>query len=227
MSDLSIFYSSMNNVLSQWNDFSVSRNMYKEYFAMQDSLKNGGNEESYVQKLINGSTEKLSAVSDKLNSLSTAVSDSVKKLEDAFKVAPESGETDYDAAYSAAESFVESYNSLSSAIKNSGDKTVSNKSQFIANMTNAYTRKLNKVGITANADGTLSLDKDTFNSASSEDLKKVFGKSDSFASFMDNQAQQLSAYAQTDLYRNANAYSSAGNITNIANISGSFFNMLG
>lgn len=227
MSDLSIFYSSMNNVLSQWNDFSVSRNMYKEYFAMQDSLKNGGNEESYVQKLINGSTEKLSAVSDKLNSLSTAVSDSVKKLEDAFKVAPESGETDYDAAYSAAESFVESNNSLSSAIKNSGDKTVSNKSQFIANMTNAYTRKLNKVGITANADGTLSLDKDTFNSASSEDLKKVFGKSDSFASFMDNQAQQLSAYAQTDLYRNANAYSSAGNITNIANISGSFFNMLG
>lgn len=227
MSDLSIFYSSMNNVLSQWNDFSVSRNMYKEYFAMQDSLKKGGNEESYVQKLINGSTEKLSAVSDKLNSLSTAVSDSVKKLEDAFKVAPESGETDYDAAYSAAESFVESYNSLSSAIKNSGDKTVSNKSQFIANMTNAYTRKLNKVGITANADGTLSLDKDTFNSASSEDLKKVFGKSDSFSSFMDNQAQQLSAYAQTDLYRNANAYSSAGNITNIANISGSFFNMLG
>ena len=227
MSDLSIFYSSMNNVLSQWNDFSVSRNMYKEYFAMQDSLKNGGNEESYIQKLINGSTEKLSAVSDKLNSLSTAVSDSVKKLEDAFKVAPESGETDYDAAYSAAESFVESYNSLSSAIKNSGDKTVSNKSQFIANMTNAYTRKLNKVGITANADGTLSLDKATFNSASSSDLEKVFGKSDTFASFMDNQAQQLSAYAQTDLYRNANAYSSAGNITNIANISGSFFNMLG
>lgn len=227
MSDLSIFYSSMNNVLSQWNDFSVSRNMYKEYFAMQDSLKNSGNEESYVQKLINGSTEKLSAVSDKLNSLSTAVSDSVKKLDDAFKVASESGSIDYDAAYSAAESFVESYNSLSSAIKSSGDKTVSNKSQFIANMTNAYTRKLNKVGITANADGTLSLDKDTFNSASSEDLEKVFGKKDTFASFMDNQAQQLSAYAQTDLYRNANAYSSAGNITNIANISGSFFNMLG
>ena len=227
MSDLSIFYSSMNNVLSQWNDFSVSRNMYKEYFAMQDSLKNGGNEESYVQKLINGSTEKLSAVSDKLNSLSTAVSDSVKKLDNAFKVSAESGSIDYDAAYSAAESFVESYNSLSTAIKSAGDKTVSNKSQFIANMTNAYTRKLNKVGITANADGTLSLDKDTFNSASSEDLEKVFGKKDSFASFMDNQAQQLSAYAQTDLYRNANAYSSAGNITNIANISGSFFNMLG
>lgn len=227
MSDLSIFYSSMNNVLSQWNDFSVSRNMNKEYFAMQDSLKNSGNEESYVQKLINGSTEKLSAVSDKLNSLSTAVSDSVKKLDDAFKVASESGSIDYDTAYSAAESFVESYNSLSSAIKSSGDKTVSNKSQFIANMTNAYTRKLNKVGITANADGTLSLDKDTFSSASSEDLEKVFGKKDTFASFMDNQAQQLSAYAQTDLYRNANAYSSAGNITNIANISGSFFNMLG
>ena len=49
---------------------------------MQDSLKKGGNEESYVQKLINGSTEKLSAVSDKLNSLSTAVSDSVKKLDE-------------------------------------------------------------------------------------------------------------------------------------------------
>lgn len=227
MSDLSLFYSSMNSVLTQWNDFSVSRNMYKEYFAMQDSLKKGESDESYIQKFINGSTEKLSAVNDKLNSLSTAVSDSVSKLEDAFKVSEEDGEIDYDAAYSAAESFVESYNSLSTAIKTSGNQTVSNKSQFITNMTNAYNYKLQKVGITANADGTLSIDKEKFNSASSSALEDVFGKKDSFSSFMDNQAQQLAAYAQTDLYQNANAYSSAGSITNIANISGSYFNMLG
>lgn len=219
-------YNSMSNVLSQWSDFRVSKNLYKAYFDMQ---KNNGfseaPEESYIQKLINGSTEKL--YEDKLGSLSTAVSNSVDKLEKAFAIGEETDEIDYDAAYTAAEGFIKSYNDFVSSISSSGDVTVSNKNTFIGNMTTAYTRRLEKVGVTVGSDGTLSIDKEAFNSATASQLEQVFGKEDSFAEFMDKQAEQLKAYSQSDLYNKVSAYNQTGNVTNLVNMSGSFMNMLG
>lgn len=214
----------MSNVLNQWSDFRVSKNLYKEYFAMQET-EDTSSSESYIQKLINSSTEKV--YEDKLGSLSNAVSESVSKLETAFAENEETGEIDYDAAYSAAESFVKSYNDFVSGIGSSGDSTVSNKDSFVANMTNAYTTRLDKVGISVGSDGTLSIDKDTFNSASASQLDKIFGKEDSFASFMGEQAKQLEAYAESDRYNKLNAYNQTGNITNIVNTSGAYLNMLG
>ena len=218
------FYSSMSNVLNQWSDFRVSKGLYKEYFAMQKQ-QDTSSSESYVQKLINGSTEKL--YEDKLGSLSNAVSESVKKLEAAFAEDKETGEIDYDAAYSAAENFVKSYNDFVSGIGSSGDSTVSNKDSFVANMTNAYTSRLDKVGISIKSDGTLAIDKEAFNSATASSLDRVFGKEDSFASFMGEQAKQLEAYAESDRYNKLNAYNQTGNITNIVNTSGAYLNMLG
>lgn len=217
-------YSSMSNVINQWSDFRVSKNLYKEYFAMQKS-EDTSSSESYIQKLINGSTEKI--YEDKLGSLSNAVSQSVSKLEAAFSENEETGEIDYDAAYSAAENFVKSYNDFVSGIASSGDSTVSNKDSFVANMTNAYTTRLDKVGISIGSDGTLSIDKEAFNSATASQLDKVFGKDDSFASFMGQQAKQLEAYAESDRYNKLNAYNQTGNITNIVNTSGAYLNMLG
>ena len=218
------FYSSMSNVLNQWSDFRVSKNLYKEYFAMQQS-EDTSSSESYIQKLINGSTEKI--YEDKLGSLSNAVSEAVSKLETAFAEDKETGEIDYDAAYTAAESFVKSYNDFVSGIGSSGDSTVSNKDSFVANMTNAYTKRLENVGISVGSDGTLSIDKEMFNSASASQLDKIFGKEDSFASFMGEQAKQLEAYAESDRYNKLNAYNQTGNITNIVNTSGAYLNMLG
>ncbi len=218
------FYSSMSNVLNQWSDFRVSKNLYKEYFAMQEQ-QDTSSSESYIQKLINGSTEKV--YEDKLGSLSNAVSEAVSKLETAFAEDEETGEIDYDAAYTAAESFVKSYNDFVSGIGSSGDSTVSNKDSFVANMTNAYTKRLENVGISVGSDGTLSIDKEMFNSATASQLDKIFGKEDSFASFMGQQAKQLEAYAESDRYNKLNAYNQTGNITNIVNTSGAYFNMLG
>lgn len=219
------FYSSMSNVLTQWSDFKVSKNLYQAYFDMQKTQTDSSSEESYIQKLINGSTEKL--YEDKLGSLSEAVSDAAAKLESAFAIDEETEEIDYDAAYSAAEGFINSYNDFVANIGSSGDKTVSNKDTFISNMTTAYTRRLEKVGVSIGADGTLSIDKDTFNSATATQLDAVFGKEDSFASFMDEQAKQLQAYAESDRYNKLNAYNQTGNVTNLVNMSGAFLNMLG
>ncbi|MBR4112600.1 MAG: hypothetical protein IKK53_06170 [Ruminiclostridium sp.] len=217
-------YSSMSNVINQWSDFRVSKNLYKEYFAMQKS-EDTSSSESYIQKLINTSTEKV--YEDKLGSLSNAVSESVKKLEAAFAEDKETGEIDYDAAYTAAENFVKSYNDFVSGISSSGDSTVSNKNSFVANMTNAYTNRLDKVGISVKSDGTLAIDKEAFNSATATQLDRVFGKEDSFASFMGEQSKQLEAYAESDRYNKLNAYNQTGNITNIVNTSGAYLNMLG
>ncbi len=220
-------FNSMNNVLNQWSDFKVSRNLYQAYFDMQESQNASSSEpeESYIQKLINGSTKKL--YEDKLGSLSSAVSQSVEKLEKAFAVNEETDEIDYDAAYSAAESFINSYNDFVKNTGSSGDKTVSNKNDFVSNMTTAYSRRLEKVGVTIGSDGTLSIDKDTFNSAKATQLEQVFGKKDSFAEFMGEQARQLEAYAESDVYNKVNTYNPTGNITNLVNMSGSFMNMLG
>ncbi len=219
------FYSSMSNVLSQWSDFRVSKNLYQAYFDMQKTEGSSSSEESYIQKLINGSTEKL--YEDKLGTLSKAVSDSVEKLENAFKIDEETDEIDYDAAYSAAEGFINSYNDFVTSTGSSGDKTVSNKNTFVANMTTAYTRRLEKVGVSIGSDGTLSIDKDTFNKATASQLEQAFGKEDSFAAFMGEQAKQLEAYAESDRYNKLNAYNQTGNVTNIVNMSGAFLNMLG
>lgn len=219
------FYSSMSSVLNQWSDFKVSKNLYQAYYNMQQTESDTSSDESYIQKLINGSTQKL--YEDKLGSLSSAVSDSVEKLESAFKADEETGEIDYDAAYSAAESFINSYNDFVTNTGSSGDKTVSGKNTFVSNMTTAYTRRLEKVGVTVGSDGTLSINKDTFNSATASQLEQVFGKEDSFASFMSEQARQLEAYAESDLYNKVNSYNQTGNVTNLVNMSGAFLNMLG
>ncbi|MBQ8411214.1 MAG: hypothetical protein IJX15_05745, partial [Ruminiclostridium sp.] len=171
------------------------------------------------------STEKL--YEDKLGSLSQAVSESVEKLEKAFAIDEETDEIDYDAAYSAAESFINSYNDFVTNTGSSGDKTVSNKNTFIGNMTTAYTRRLEKAGVSIGSDGTLSINKEAFNSATASQLEQAFGKEDSFASFMGEQARQLEAYAQSDIYNRLNAYNQTGNVTNIVNMSGAFLNMLG
>ena len=219
------FYSSMSNVLNQWSDFRVSKNLYQAYFDMQKTQQKSASDESYIQKLINGSTEKL--YEDKLGTLSKAVSDSVEKLDKIFAIDEETEEIDYSAAYTAAEDFISSFNEFVKNTSSSGNQTVSNKNTFISNMTTAYTRRLEKVGISVGSEGTLSIDKETFNSATMSQLEAVFGKDNSFTEFAGEQARQLQAYAESDLYNKVQAYNPAGNVTNLVNVSGSYFNMLG
>lgn len=215
------FYTSMSNVLTQWSDFRVSKNLYKAYFAQKKAETTSASEKAAEKKK---TTKTKNNVEDKLGTLSSNVSSSVNGLEAAFST-DKDGNIDYDKAFSAANSFVNSYNELVSAIKKSGDQTVSGKQEFISNMTNAYSKRLEKVGITVKTDGTLEIDKDTFNSASAEELKKIFGKSESFASFMGSQAKQLSNYAAISK-NNTTSYTQSGTKKSDPLTSGELLNML-
>ncbi|MCM1334196.1 MAG: hypothetical protein NC084_09110 [Bacteroides sp.] len=214
------FYTSMSNVLTQWSDFRVSKNLYKAYFNMKKSESTSESESTTKKKEV----KYKNSVEDKLGTLSSNMSSSVNGLEAAFAT-DKDGNIDYDKAFSAANSFVNSYNELVSSIKKSGDQTVSGKQEFIANMTNAYNKRLANVGITVKTDGTLEIDKNTFNSASADDLAKIFGKNESFASFMGSQAKQLSNYAAISK-TNTTSYTQSGKKKSDPLTSGELLNML-
>ncbi len=232
MSDMSIFYSSMSNVLNQWSDFRVSKNLYKSYFAMQKSNAADSAKEA-VSKFENTKKTSSSAYSasanDKLKTYTSDLKNAVTNLESAFKEDSQTGAVDNEKAFSAAQSFVDSYNKLYSSTRSSGNSTVSGKSEFVAKMTNAYTNKLGKVGISVGSDGKLSIDKDTFNNSSAEAREEIFGKKNSYASFMSEQATAMNAYAQSAAYLDANStYTKSGTVasSNASALSGVLYNQL-
>jgi len=231
MSDMSLFYSSMSNVLNQWSDFRVAKPLYKYYFQQQKADAKASAEEaaSKFEKKDTASSAYSASKNDKLKEYADNVSAAASNLESAFKADAKTGEVDMDKAYSAAESFVKSYNDLYSSTKSSGNMSVSGKSQFIANMTNAYSNKLEKVGIRLESDGKLSIDKDKFNSASDEEREEIFGKKNSYASFMSEQANAVSAYAKTSAYLESNkTYTNTGAVSssNATALSGVLYNQL-
>jgi len=226
MSDLSLFYSSMSNVLNQWSDFKVSRNLYKSYFAMQKSNAKEAAESSAAKFMKEDTSTKktsssASAVKDRLKTYAGNMTSSVTKLDAAFKADEKTGEIDYDKAFSAAQDFVGSYNELYSSTRQSGNSSVSGKSQFIGNMTNAYSQKLDDVGISVGSDGKMSIDKDKFMSADADQLDKIFGKKNSFASFLSDQSKALAAFADSASYLNANTYTKTGQVASAQNASAS------
>ncbi len=229
MIDNNLFAHSM-NVSSRNIASRIGQRQYLERFAARREEKSSENV-SYIQKLIEQSTKNLygetGVYGKKLSSLSEQLEKSVSEMEKALAPDEKTDEQDYGKAYSAAEDFVKSYNDLAKEIGSSNDRTVSGKSRFLSNMTLAYSRKLEKVGIDVGKDGMLSLDKDRFDRATASELDGVFGKKGSFSSFLSEQSKQLSAYAEAERLSRANAYTQSGGITNIANISGSFFSMLG
>ena len=211
--------------MSQWSDFRVSRNLYKEYFAMQKE-NNTSSAENAVNKYINEKTK--SRTQDKLKTYSDNLASAIEKTEKVFEADTKTGEIDTEKAYSAVSDFVDSYNQLVSSIKTSGNMAISNRSEYIANMANIYTRKLAAVGITTNSDGTLKIDKEAFCKADEKAYSDVFSGRNSFASYMKTQAKGLSAYSQTSLYQESNNYplNKLSNQYSLNNIKGYLFDEL-
>ena len=224
----------MSNVLNQWSDFRVSRNLYKSYFAMQkqnatDSANEAASKLTENAKKTTTSSAYSAAGNDKLKTYSADLKNAAANLESAFKEDANTGEVDNEKALSAAQSFVDSYNQLYSSTRSSGNSTVSGKSEFISKMTNAYTNKLAKVGISVGSDGKLSIDKDTFSNSSAEEREEIFGKKNSYASFMSEQANAINAYAQSAAYLDANStYTKSGTVasSNASALSGVLYNQL-
>ena len=174
--------------------------------------------------LAEDSSKTLTAVKSSTSSLSELASDFAKdgeekllvkkdvttKLEDGTSVTTK--EYDMDAIYKSISGFVDKYNSVIESSKNSEASGIKKATTNMTNITDLYANSLKKLGITINADKTLTVDEKTFKSAEIADIKDTFTGNSSFsksissqASFINDAATREGAKANT--YTNSGSYS--------------------
>lgn len=132
-----------------------------------------------------------------------------------------SREYDTEGIYKAVNSFVTSYNQVINAVDKVDSSSITNRASSMVNHSIANLKMLNKIGISINADSTLSLDKDTFVKSDMSKVQALFQGSGSYgyqvsaqASMMnfaaDNAASKASTYTGSGTYNNYNT----GNLFN-------------
>lgn len=183
------------------------------------SIKNG----SYG-KMLNAYYAKLSASEDEDSSSkkSTQAADSAasSSANAAYKSASALNSLDYseeniDKVYSKVSAFIKDYNSMITSATKSSVSSVSQQANYLNNSTYSQYKLLASVGITMNADRTLSIDENTFKKANVGTLKTLFKGSSSFASQVANRASQIYRYANSGKSSVANLYNGTGSYSSI------------
>lgn len=140
---------------------------------------------------------------------------------DANGVETTSKEYDIEGIYKAVNSFVTGYNQVINAVDAVDVSSITNRASNMVNNSIANLKLLNKIGISINADSTLSLDKDTFMKSDMSKVQALFQGTGSYgyqvsaqASMMnfaaDNAASKASTYTVSGTYNNY----STGNLFN-------------
>lgn len=95
--------------------------------------------------------------------------------------ADENGEYDMDALYDKVKAFVDDYNNTLDTISSSETDSIATAGANMINLTNANADMLANVGITINADCSLSIDEEDFKSARISDVSSLFSGTGSYA----------------------------------------------
>ena len=138
-------------------------------------------------KKSNGNTDKIdlmniarnSSSDNKVNTLYTDIKTNATKLNQVSEKLISDQKKDVKTEV---ESFVKEYNSLMKKMNTSGSKTYTDFAKDLKSETITQQKSLSEVGITYSHDGILTLDKKKLESASSENIKKVFLEKNSFSS---------------------------------------------
>ena len=158
--------------------------LYKAYYAKEEAgSKEAKNSISTTEKNaynnVKSAAEDLSSAVDKLSSSSLYSKGKFEKT--GSNGEKTESEYDYDKIYSAVKDFADSYNAL---IKNGSSEDLSSMNDVTIRMlknTKTNSSLLNQVGISVSKDGTLSVDRDRFNSADISSIKSLFNGAGSFA----------------------------------------------
>ncbi len=226
----SSFGSSSSNFYSALGDYNSIRTggykkLLKAYYATQkaDTGTKSSDSTSRRNEYLNSLTDqKMVTTKEKADKLSTSAAALTAKgtnslFEEKYMTVTdkETGEKtttkDYDrnAINKAVKSFVSDYNAAVQNSANSTNYSVSSNGQYMARQTSLYKSSLEKVGITINANNTLSIDEDKLNAADVDDLKKVFNDTYSFAGETANRARMISqaaSNASSSLYGQNGGY---------------------
>jgi len=117
--------------------------------------------------------------------------------------------------------FVEGYNSVLSAGESAFSSSINSKVQVAENTVAASTKALAKIGISVNANRTLSVNTDMLQKASADDIKAVFQKDNSVGNRLGAQMESIQNAAKLEGSK-ANTYTGAGIYGNAYNVGGLF-----
>ncbi len=101
------------------------------------------------------------------------------------------GKYDMDAIYSGVQKFVKEYNTLKDTVVSDGDSKAVQRELDVVSTSKALSRPLANIGITVNADNSLSVNADKLKQADVADIKAVFNGKGSYADNVKQNASQI------------------------------------
>ena len=172
--------------------------MMKAYYAKATADEN---DEASTKKTSSGTVEK--------DSLTASSASSAYKSAEKLS-SMEFSEDNLDEAYNAVSDFVKNYNSLIKNGSSSKNSDVQKQAEYLYDAMYSNYKLFAKVGITLNADRTLSLDEDTFKKGNTSTMKTLFNGAGSFADKVSSKASQMYRYANEGKSVTAKNYTSSG-----------------
>lgn len=233
----SIMSGSYFGVTSDFFNQSFSSNMNTSYLSDFSSIKSGSyyklmkayyGKNSTAKSLVGSSTNVTTTAADKVNAASVrdesaALNTSTAKLlvtgskslfnKTTVKDAAGNETQGYDmnSIYKAVSTFADQYNSLMKSTADSGNTSVLTSAASMAGNTKANATLLDQVGITVNADNTLSIDGDKFKTSQVNSIKSLFNGTGSYAYGIAANSSQIYNQSVSQLAQfGGTSYSSAG-----------------
>lgn len=135
----------------------------------------------------------------------------VKEIKTTDENGVETVKEGYDTAgiYKAVSNFVSNYNATVQAAEESGNRSLINKAENMANRTITNLKSLSAVGISMSEDGVLSVDKDAFMKADMSKVKNLFQGMGSYGYGISAQASMMNFAAQ-NAANSSSSYNAAG-----------------
>ncbi len=150
-----------------------------------------------------------------LQSAASALTSSSLYAKGSYTVTSADGKTstssdyNYDNIYDKVSSFIDSYNTMVKAGASSETSSINTKTTNLVSLTSKNSSVLKSLGITANTDGTLKIDEDTFKKADINTIKSVFEGTGSYADSVSNKSTLIYQLAANKL-SGSSSYSSSG-----------------
>lgn len=201
-------------IIGMLGDYSSIRNgsygkLLKAYYAKQSSEKSGSSISDDAKKAY--SAVKNNAA-DLMDAASALGSESLYKKGE-YEVTGADGkkttsEYDYDKIYDKLSKFVDSYNSLLSSAASENATATNNIALRMVGTTATNVYQLEDIGVTADSDGKLSIDRDKFNQARITTIKSLFQGSGSYGDVTSSRASMMNSIASNKL--GTETYSSSG-----------------
>ena len=201
------------------------KKLESEDVSTEDKSDKTTNKDKVSTSLAEDSSKTLASVKDATSSLSKLASefakDGVDKLlvQKETKTENEDGtmevtkEYDMDAIYKSISGFVNKYNEVIKSANASESSGIKKAMGNMTNITDLYTNSLKKLGITVNADKTLTVEDKTFKASEITDIEDTFTGSNSFSKSISSQASFINDAATREAAK-ANTYTSTGSYSN-------------